>query len=93
MSQTLTPTNGGVVTQVATTTESQNRLKVVSPQYVVVNGLESRPTEWIPGGRPIYRRLPAASETYQINFFNVVTESNIVGNNLVTEGKIGRAHV
>jgi len=57
----------------------------LSPQYIAVNNLYSRPTEWVPEGRPIYRRLPATSETYQINFFNVVTESNIVGNTFVKE--------
>jgi hypothetical protein len=31
----------------------------------------------VPGGRPIYRRLPAISETYQIDFFNIVPESNV----------------
>jgi len=49
---------------------------VVSQQYITANNLESRPTEWVPGGRPIYRRLPATSETYQIDFFNVVPSPN-----------------
>lgn len=85
MSQQLTPINGGIIPQVQTTTATP-RLKVLSPQYVSANNLYSRPTEWVPEGRPIYRRLPATSETYQINFFNVVTESNIVGNTFVKEG-------
>lgn len=82
MSQQLTPINGGVVTELQTTT-APTRLNVLSPQYVEVKNLHSRPTEWVPKGRPIYRRLPATSETYQIDFFNVVSESNIVGNTFV----------
>jgi hypothetical protein len=74
MSQQLTPVNGGV--QEIQTTTTQNRLLVVSQQYIKVNNLESRPTQWIPGGRPIYRRLPATSETYQIDFFNIVPAAN-----------------
>jgi hypothetical protein len=77
MSQQLNPVNGGVVPQIKTT-PTEVRLKVLSPQYIDVNNLHSRPTEWVPGGRPIYRRLPATSETYQINFFNIVSESNVV---------------
>ncbi len=86
MSQQLTPISNGVVPRIETTTESQNRLKVFSPQYVSANNLESRPTEWVAGGRPIYRRLPATSETYQIDFFNVVAESNVLSNNVTLEG-------
>jgi hypothetical protein len=82
MSQQLTPVNGGIVPEVRTTT-TQSRLNVLSPQYIDVNNLHSRPTEWVPGGRPIYRRLPAVSETYQIDFFNLVTESNVTGNTSV----------
>ena len=82
MSQQLTPINGGVVPEVQTTTVTP-RLNVLSSQYIDVNNLHSRPTEWVPGGRPIYRRLPAISETYQIDFFNLVTESNVTGNTSV----------
>ena len=74
MSQQLVPINGGV--QEIQTTTTENRLLVLSQQYISANNLESRPTEWIPGGRPIYRRLPAASETYQIDFFNIVPAPN-----------------
>jgi len=74
MSQQLTPISGGV--QVVQTTVSEDRLLVLSPQYIEVNNLNSRPTEWVPGGRPIYRRLPAISETYQIDFFNLVPAPN-----------------
>jgi hypothetical protein len=74
MSQTLVPISGGV--QEIQTTTTENRLLVLSQQYISANNLESRPTEWIPGGRPIYRRLPATSETYQIDFFNIVPAPN-----------------
>jgi hypothetical protein len=74
MSQTLVPVDGGV--QEIQTTTTENRLLVVSQQYITANNLESRPTEWVPGGRPIYRRLPATSETYQIDFFNIVPSPN-----------------
>ena len=82
MSQQLFPVSGGVVPEIQTTT-APNRLQVLSPQYIAANNLESRPTEWGPGGRPIYGRLPATGETYRINFFNVVTESNVTGNTSV----------
>jgi hypothetical protein len=84
MSQILTPVNGGVIPQIQTSTGTPG-LKVLSSQFIEVKGLESRPTEWNSNGRPIYRRLPAASETYQINFYNVVTESNVIGNTFVGE--------
>jgi hypothetical protein len=90
MSQQLTPVNGGITPQIQTTVAS-DRLNVLSPVYIDVNKLQSRPTEWVPGGRPIYRRLPAASETYQINFFNYVANSNVVSLNENIEGieKVG----
>lgn len=75
MSQQLVPVNGGVQT-VQTTTTDTGRLQVLSQQYIRLNGLEGQPTQWVPGGRPIYRRLPAISETYQIDFFNVVPAAN-----------------
>jgi len=74
MSQTLVPIDGGV--QQIQTTTTQDRLLVLSQQYITANRLESRPTEWVPGGRPIYRRLPATSDTYQIDFFNLVPAAN-----------------
>lgn len=90
MSQQLNPTNNGVVPEVQTTT-SQQRLNVLSEQYVDINNLQSRPTEWVVDGRPIYRRLPATSERYQVNFFNFVTESNVLSSNKSLEGveKVG----
>jgi hypothetical protein len=94
MSQQLTPVDKGVIPQIQTTVAS-DRLNVLSPVYIDVNNLHSRPTEWIPGGRPIYRRLPAASETYQINFFNYVANSNVVSLNENIEGieKVGYVYV
>lgn len=93
MSQQLTPINGGIVPQIVTTT-APSRLNVLSPQYIDVKKLQSRPTEWVPGGRPIYRRLPATSETYQVDFFNIASESNIITNNLaVGVQEIGYVYV
>ena len=74
MSQQLFPIDGGV--QEVQTTTNQGRLNVLSQQYVTAKGLENRPTEWVPFGRPIYRRLPSVSETYQIDFFNLVPAAN-----------------
>lgn len=66
MSQQFIPIDGGV--QTLTTTTTTPRINVLSEQYIKVNHLEKRPTEWVPDGRPIYRRLPSVSQTYQINF-------------------------
>ena len=74
MSQQQVPTNGGV-TQVQTTTTTPG-LAVLSKQSIALQGLESRPTEWVPGGRPIYGRLPATGETYRIDFFDTVAVPN-----------------
>jgi len=76
MSQLLTPTGNGIIPEIQTTLRT-SRVNLLSPQYIEAKSLESRPTEWVPGGRPIYRRLPAISETYQIDFYNVVPESNV----------------
>jgi hypothetical protein len=66
MTQLLTPTNGGV--QPVQTTISTVNTQTLSEQYIVANNLEVRPTQWVPGGRPTYRRLPAVSQTYQVDF-------------------------
>lgn len=94
MSQQLTPLDGGVIPQIQTTL-AQSRLNVLSPQYVKANGLESRPTQWVPEGRPIYRRLPSTSDAYQIDFYNIVRDSNVVGNTFVDEEleKVGYVYV
>ena len=90
MSQQLLPRDNGVVPQVQTTTTTP-RLNVLSRQFVETYKLQSRPTEWVPGGRPVYRRLPATSERYQVNFFNFVTESNVLSSNQTLTGveKVG----
>lgn len=77
MSQLQVPINGGSVPQVQTTVISEQRANVLSPQFVEAKKLESRPTEWVPDGRPIYHRLPGASETYRIDFYNLVNEAGI----------------
>jgi hypothetical protein len=73
MSQELTPlpNSSGIVglTPTIVTTIQQPRFKAYSPEYKEVKKLFLQPTQWVPGGRPIYRRLPAASETYQVDFF------------------------
>jgi hypothetical protein len=83
MSQQLLPIDGGV--QEIVTSTSQTRLNVLSQQYITAKHLESRPTEWVPGGRPIYRRLPATGETYQIDFFNIDPSPNVVTGGIVQD--------
>jgi hypothetical protein len=74
MSQQQTPIDGGIAQiQTAVTTP---RVNALSKQYIALKGLEFRPTEWNPAGRPIYDRLPAAGETYRINFFDTVAVPN-----------------
>lgn len=72
MSQQLIAIDGGVQ-EIQTATLSR-RVNVLSNQYLNAKNLNTRPTEWVIGGRPIYRRLPAVSETYQIDFFNIIAE-------------------
>ena len=73
MSQNLTPVpnSEGVVgvNPQLNTSLTPIRLKVLSEEYKASKGLFPEPTQWAPGGRPIYRRLPAASEQYQFEFF------------------------
>ena len=73
MSQNLTPvpSSTGVVgiSPQLTTTVNPQRVKLLSEQYKQAKGLRAQPTEWNPVGRPIYGRLPAASEQYQLDFF------------------------
>ena len=66
MTQLLTSVNNGVIDVQATTNEAG--VKQLSRQFISVNGLQNRPTEWVPGGRPIYGRLPSVSQTYQVSF-------------------------
>jgi hypothetical protein len=83
MSQQLVPVNGG--SGVIQITPFESRVNALSPQFVKVRKLESRPTEWVLEGRPIYRRLPAISETYQFDFFNVVPLANSAGTDFAYE--------
>jgi hypothetical protein len=94
MSQQLNPINNGVVPEVQTTVVEQ-KLNVLSEQYVQIYNLKSRPTEWNPVGRPIYRRLPGTSERYQVDFFNFVAESNVLSSNKTLEGieKVGYVYI
>ena len=73
MSQDLTPVanSSGVVgvSPQLNTSIITNRAKILSGQLKTVSGLKTGLTQWGPGGRPIYGRLPAASEQYQLNFF------------------------
>jgi hypothetical protein len=66
VTQLLTSVNNGVI-DVQTTTNTTG-VRQLSRQYVTANDLENRPTEWTTGGRPVYRRLPSVSPTYQIDF-------------------------
>lgn len=74
MSQQLVPITGG--SQVVQTTQNVPQVRVLSRQYIDVKKLNSRPTEWDVYGRPIYRRLPAVSQTYQIDFYNIIPSTN-----------------
>lgn len=66
MSQLLTPLDGGS-SQIQVSTNYRPRA-YLSKQYVSAKKLQPSPTEWIEGGRPIYNRLPAASERYNLHF-------------------------
>lgn len=74
MSQQLVPISGGV--QTLQTSPGGRRVNTPSLQYIDVKNLKSRPTEWVIDGRPIYRRLPAVSETYQTDFFSILPATN-----------------
>mgnify|MGYP000917009082 CR=1 FL=1 len=64
----ITPINGGQIKVSPVPLPTTNGL--YSPQYIKAKRLELRPTEWVPGGRPIYKRLPLAGQTYQVSFEN-----------------------
>jgi hypothetical protein len=66
MSQNLVPLDGGRTQVVVSPTYTPGFN--LSPQYTTVKKLTPAPTEWIPGGRPIYDRLPSASELYKLYF-------------------------
>lgn len=66
MSQNQISVNGGRETIVTNTLPKFGRF--LSNQFIQAKGLTPRPTEWRIGGRPIYDRLPSASERYKLNF-------------------------
>ena len=66
MTQLLTSVNNGVI-DVQTTTDRAG-IRQLSRQFISANNLKNRPTEWVPGGRPVYGRLPSVSQTYQVSF-------------------------
>lgn len=66
MSQLLNPIDGGRETIVVNGQSTQGVF--FSKQYTEVKGLTPAPTEWVKGRRPIYDRLPAASERYKVDF-------------------------
>lgn len=65
MSQFLTPLNGGGKDTVIS---NSTRGVFLSKQYVSAFNLNSRPSEWITSGRPIYDRLPSDSQNYRKAF-------------------------
>lgn len=66
MSQNINPINGGKRQIVTTSNPTFGRN--LSKQYQEGKNLFETPTEWVAEGRPIYNRLPAASERYFVNF-------------------------
>ena len=66
MSQNQKSTNGGRETIVTNSLPKFGTF--LSNQYIEANRLNPIPTEWRVGGRPIYDRLPAASERYKVDF-------------------------
>lgn len=66
MSQKLNPINGGIAQIEVSKNYSPG--VYISPQYTQAKRLTPQPTEWISGGRPIYDRLPSASERYKLYF-------------------------
>jgi len=75
MSQILTPLSNGSA-QIQTSSTFQQGVNL-SPQYVAVNRLSPQPTEWDSSGRPIYDRLPSASERYKL-FFGYEDDSSFI---------------
>jgi hypothetical protein len=66
MSQIITPLNGG--RERIQTSSNATFGTTLSVQYQEAYGLFETSTEWVSNGRPIYKRLPAASERYYVNF-------------------------
>lgn len=66
MSQNQVSIDGGRETIVTNSTPISGGF--LSNQFIEVNNLTPTPTEWVKGKRPIYDRLPAASERYKVDF-------------------------
>jgi hypothetical protein len=66
MSQNLVALNGGTA-QIETSSTFEQGVNL-SPQYVDALKLNPHPTEWVENGRPIYARLPSASQLYKLDF-------------------------
>jgi hypothetical protein len=90
MSQQLVPVTGG--SQTITTTPNIPQVNFLSPQYIQAKKLEQRPTEWQVYRRPIYRRLPAVSQTYQIDFFDILPVTN-TATSLVASQDVGYVYI
>lgn len=58
------PLNGG--SQKVVTNSNLDQGFYLSPQYTNSHKLSPSVTEWNPSGRPIYNRLPSASQTYKL---------------------------
>lgn len=73
MSQVLVPVknSSGVegLTPVIVTSPFISRSETLSEEYRIIRKLFVSKTEWVVGGRPIYRRLPSVGEAYQVYFF------------------------
>lgn len=74
MSQELVPIKTstgdiGLSPVIVTSTNNSGRIKIFSNEYKETKNLRPQITQWNPIGRPIYGRLPAASEQYQQDFF------------------------
>jgi hypothetical protein len=63
MTQSLISLNGGTNQIQSASDPVQGTL--YSPQYIKLNSLNSRPTEWVAEGRPIYHRLPNPNEIFE----------------------------
>ncbi len=74
MSQELVPVSNASgtsgLTPTIVTAPLQTRRTALSNEFKEVRKLSLQPTQWVPSGRPIYRRLPAVGETYQVDFFS-----------------------
>jgi hypothetical protein len=60
---------------------------ILSSAYLEAKNLLPRPSEWKEGGRPIYDRLPSASEAYKSYFYGDESEGLVyIGQNVGSNG-------